>query len=98
MKNYFFIEGMPEAVKEYMHSEKIRSAFEVQKYLLFTFRQDFSKYAGRSDKKCLDDVFISVVKNIGNQIKYTKLSEGYTIPTIKKSFELLTDAKLISKI
>lgn len=98
LKNYFFVGGMPEAVKVYVESEKIRSAFEVQKDLLLTFRQDFSKYAGRSDKKCMDDVFISIAKNVGNQIKYTRLSAGYSIPTIKKSFELLSDAKLITKV
>lgn len=98
LKNYFFVGGMPEAVKVYKDSEKLRTAFEVQKDILATFRQDFSKYAGRSDKKCIEDVFFSTTKNVGNQIKYTKLSEGYSIPTIKKSFELLLDAKIIIKV
>jgi len=98
LRNYFFIGGMPEAVKEYITTGKIISALEVQKDLLSTFRQDFSKYAGRSDKKCLDDILIATAQNIGNQIKYVKLSDGYSIPTIKKSFQLLLDAKIITKI
>ncbi len=98
LRNYFFVGGMPEAVMEYIKTEKIRSAFEVQKDLIIGFRQDFSKYAGRSDKKCLNDVFISTAKSVGTQLKYNHLSDGFSIPTIKKAFELLEDANIIYKI
>ncbi|MCF6268173.1 MAG: AAA family ATPase [Melioribacteraceae bacterium] len=98
LREYFFVGGMPEAVKEYVKTNKIISAFKVQKDLLATFRQDFSKYAGSADKRCLDDVLISISQNVGNQIKYTKLSEGFSIPTIKNAFQLLLDARVIAKI
>ncbi len=98
LREYFFVGGMPEAVKEYVKTSKIISAFKVQKDLLATFRQDFSKYAGKADKICLDDVLTSVSQNVGNQIKYSKLSEGYSIPTIKNAFQLLLDARVITKV
>lgn len=98
LKNYFFIGGMPEAVRVFCETSSLKSAFEVQKDLITTFHQDFSKYAGRSDKNCLNDVFFAAAKNVGKQIVYSGLSSGFTIPTIKKSFELLADAKLLIKI
>lgn len=40
----------------------------------------------------------SVAKQVGLQIKYSKLSEGFTNPTIKKAFNLLETARIIQRI
>lgn len=98
LKKYFFVGGMPEVVKVFIETGSLKTAFEIQKNLVETFRQDFSKYAGRSDKNCLNDVFGASAKSVGKQIVYSHLSEGFTVPTIKKSFELLVDAKILTKI
>lgn len=98
LKNYFFVGGMPEAVKIYRNTGKLLNAFEVQRDLVVTFREDFSKYAGRADKTSLNNVFLSTAQSVGNQIKYSNLAEGFTVPTIKNSFELLLNAKLINKV
>jgi uncharacterized protein len=39
-----------------------------------------------------------IARNIGNQIKYTHLSESFSSPTIKKAFETLLNAKIIKKV
>ena len=98
LRNYFFVGGMPECVGNYSQTNSIREVFEIQYDLISTFRQDFSKYAPFADKQCLNMVFSSVAKNISNQIKYTNLTADFTIPTIKKAFELLRKAQVITKI
>jgi len=98
LKRYFFVGGMPEALHSFVQSGKISSAFEVQRDLILTFRNDFSKYARMTNTKCLDDILISSSRLIGNQIKYTKLSENYSTHTVKKAFDLLCAAKIIYKI
>jgi predicted AAA+ superfamily ATPase len=65
---------------------------------LATFRQDFLKYAKYIDKHCLNTVLDSVAKNIGHQIKYSNLAEGFSNQTIKKSFNLLETARLYKKV
>jgi predicted AAA+ superfamily ATPase len=70
----------------------------MQTDLLATFRQDFSKYAGYSDKRCLNSVLSSVASKVGEQIKYANLAEDYTNPTIKKAFDLLETARLFTKV
>lgn len=98
LKNYLFIGGMPECVRTYVENRKLSDVFEVQSDLIATFRQDFSKYAGRTDKSCLNSVLSSVPQLIGNQIKYSQLAEGFSNPTIKNAFKLLQMAKIFSQV
>jgi len=98
LRRYLFIGGMPEAVLAYARSGKMRDAFEVQAELANAYRQDFAKYAPYSDKRCLNSVFSSTARSVGQQIKYTHLAEGFTIPTIKKAFDLLGLAQVIRKV
>ena len=98
MYNYFIVGGMPECVKTFVNSGSFVDVINIQADLIATFRQDFSKYAGHSDKRCLNSVLDSVAGKIGEQIKYSKLAENYTNSTIKKAFELLETARLFTKV
>ncbi|MFQ5652015.1 MAG: ATP-binding protein [bacterium] len=98
VRKYLFVGGMPECVLAYVRTGRLRDALEVQADLVNTFRQDFSKYAPLADKRCLNAVFSSTARNVGKQIKYTNLGEGFTNPTIKKAFDLLCRAQVIRKV
>lgn len=98
LRRYMFIGGMPECVQEYINSGKMRNAFDVQANLINTYRQDFSKYAPYSDKRCMNAVLSSVARNVGKQIKYNRLADSFTNPTIKRAFDLLYLAKLVQKV
>ncbi len=98
LRNYFFLGGMPECVKAYAETGSIQEAFEVQAEICETYCLDFAKYSPNSDKHCLNIVLTSVSQLVGNQIKYSKLVEGYSNPTIKKAFNLLCLANIIKKI
>jgi len=98
LRTYFFTGGMPESIKVFIESGSLSDSFDVHKELITTFQDDFSKYAPYADKHCLSDVFKNVAKNIGNQIKYTHLSESFSSPTIKKAFETLLNSQIIKKV
>lgn len=98
LKRYFFIGGMPECVQTFVKTGKMMDVQQVQTDLIETYRQDFSKYAPFSDKRCLNDVLFSVAGNVGQQIKYTRLSEGFSGTTNKKAFDLLRTARVIHKV
>jgi predicted AAA+ superfamily ATPase len=98
LRVYIFVGGMPESVMQYSKSRRMRDAFEVQTDLINTFRQDFFKYAQLADKHCLNNVLTSVAINVGRQIKYARLAEGFSNPTIKKAFNLLSMARLFQKV
>jgi len=46
MRSYFFVGGMPEAVKVYAHSGKFKDVSEVHNSIIETYREDFPKYIG----------------------------------------------------
>lgn len=98
LKAYFFVGGMPEAVKAYYDRTSLLDAFEVQSEIIDSYRQDFAKYAPRADKTCLDRVLLSCATKVGEQIKYAQLAEGYSNPTLHKAFDLLCMAKVLNKI
>ena len=98
LKIYFFVGGMPEAVKAYAENASMLEAFEVQSEIIDSYRQDFSKYAPRADTVCLDMVLNNVAAMIGMQIMYSKLADGFSNQTIHKAFDLLERARVIRKI
>jgi len=98
LRKYFFIGGMPEAVKTFLQTESYVNVFEIQKSLLDTLIQDFSKYAGKSNKECLKEILFSIAKNVGKQTQYSKLAESFSNPTIKNAYNLLQSAKIITKV
>ena len=98
LKRYFFIGGMPAAVKAYLENNSLRDAFEVQQEIAESYRMDFAKYTPRVDRFCLDSVFTSLSQHIGKQIKYARLGEGYSNPTLKKAFDALCLAQVARRI
>jgi predicted AAA+ superfamily ATPase len=98
LKRYFFIGGMPAAVKAYLDNNSLRDAFEVQQEIAESYRMDFAKYTPRVDRFCLDSVFTSLSQHIGQQIKYARLGEGYSNPTLKKAFDALCLAQVARRI
>ena len=98
LHRYLFIGGMPECVQTFINTGKLHDVFDVQGSIVNTYRQDFSKYAPYSDKRCLNAVLTSIATNAGQQIKYSRLAEGFSNPTIKKAFDLLCLAQVIHKI
>ena len=98
LRQYMFVGGMPECVLAYSRAGRVRDALEVQAELVNAYRQDFSKYAPHSDKRCLNAVLSSTARSVGQQIKYSRLAEGYANPTIHKAFDLLCLAQVVRKI
>ncbi len=98
MRDYMFVGGMPDCVKVWKNSKSLIEVFSVQQDLVNTYRQDFSKYAPYVDKKSLNQVLSNVSKNIGKQTIYSRLSSDFTGPTNKRAYELLLDARVISKV
>lgn len=98
LKKYFFVGGMPECTKAFLETGSMQEAFEVQEEICETYFLDFAKYKPKADKLCLHQVLVAIAKSVGQQIKYSRLTDGFTNPTIKKAFDLLCLANLIYKM
>ncbi len=98
LRKYFFVGGMPESVQAYVDTGSLRESFEVHRELIETYRMDFAKYAPHADKFCLNSVFTTLSRSVGQQVKYARLAGGYSNPTLKRAFELLCLAGVVRKI
>ena len=98
LRQYMFIGGMPECIKHWADSGSMADVFAIQTDLTATYRQDFSKYAPYADKLALNHALTSIARNVGHQIKFTRLSDEFTGPTNKKAFDLLQLAKVVHKV
>lgn len=98
LKKFFFVGGMPACVKAFAETGSLQDAFEVQGEIVESYRMDFAKYTPQVDRFCLDAVFTTLSQSVGQQIKYARLGEGYSNPTLKKAFEALCLANVVRKI
>ncbi|MCD4772047.1 MAG: AAA family ATPase [Bacteroidales bacterium] len=95
---YFFVGGMPEAVRHFSEKGRMSEVFEIHSDLLYTYAQDFSKYSPSVNRECLNMVLSASGKSTGKQIKYSHLASGFSNPTIKNAFFALTNARLLRKV
>jgi uncharacterized protein len=98
LQKYFIVGGMPECVKTFTLTNSFLAVQKIQDDLLFTYQQDFNKYKPAINTDCINDVLQNCVQKVGQQIIYTKLSDRFSMPTIKKAFESLTQARLLHKV
>ncbi len=98
LNKYFIVGGMPECVKTYVNTKSFVKTIRIQSDLIATFKQDFSKYAKFSNKHCLNSVLSSVAQKVGEQIKYSQLTNDFSNATIKKAYQLLETARLFSPV
>ena len=96
--NYYWVGGMPECVKHFAENHNYMAVRKIQQDLIYTYTQDFAKYAPKVNKDCLLDILYSVATSVGNQTIYTKLSNRFSSPTIKTGVEVLKMAKILIQV
>jgi predicted AAA+ superfamily ATPase len=98
LRTYFFVGGMPEAVKIYTLSKRLRDVSDVHNSIIETFREDFSKYIGSRNLARMRHVFNFAARNVGKKVKYSQFSSHDKSATIKKDVQLLCMARVLSKV
>jgi uncharacterized protein len=95
---YLIVGGMPECVKYFTENNDLLGLKSIQDNLLYSYEQDFKKYQPSINSDCLLDILENGTKYIGNQIIYTKLSQRFTSPTVKKGVDVLRTARLLYSV
>lgn len=93
-KEYIVVGGMPAAVSSWIHQHSLNQINQIHHDLLSTYRDDFAKYSGRLSIERLDEVMMAVPKFLGQKFVYSKVNPSIQIPSIKKSLELLSKARI----
>ena len=92
---YYYIGGMPKAIDTYVQTSSITTVREIQEQIIQTYIADFPKYNSRINFDRVEKVFYSVTSQLGKKIIYQRLDETSKSRDIKKSLELLVDARVL---
>jgi len=98
LRTYFFTGGMPEAILAFARSRRLRDVTEVHQSLIETYREDFPKYVGSRSLPRIVRVFSFAARNVGRKVRYVHFSRADRAATIRADIELLTMARVLSKV
>lgn len=94
-KTYLYVGGMPEAVKVYAETKDLNLVRKVQNSIISTYKDDFHKYAKKSEVARMDIIFEKLPIMVGKKMKYSELDSDMQSRDIKKVLHLLKLARVI---
>ncbi len=101
LRLYYYIGGMPEAVKHYVSTQEINSVREIQKRILTGYRQDFSKHAPSKEVARINMVWDSIPSQLVKENKkfiYGAVKKGARAAEFELAIQWLIDSGIVYKI
>lgn len=95
---YYFIGGMPEAVREYIDTMDLVSVERVHESILKTLEYDFSKYGTRAQQENLVAVMRYVPAGLGMKVKYVNINRDKRSDQLKTAVDLLNLSRIIHPV
>ncbi len=95
LKDYYYVGGMPEAVKVYSETKSLVQMRSIQEQIIQTYQADFPKYNKRIDVRRISRIFNAIASFVGEKTIYSKLDAESSSRDIKRVVELLIDSRVI---
>jgi predicted AAA+ superfamily ATPase len=98
LRQYLFVGGMPEAVKEYVETGGLNAVRQIQQSILSGYARDFSKHAPSDQVPRIERVWQSIPSQLFKENKkfiYGALRKGARASEYETSIGWLADAGLI---
>jgi len=100
LRSYYFVGGMPEAVKHYVLSKDMKVVRDVQEEILISYVYDFAKHAPASDIPKLNLIWESLVKYLSKENKkfmFSALKNGARAREYENAIVWLENAGLVHR-
>ena len=97
VRQYMFVGGMPEAVKTYS-SEGLAAVPAVQRSLMETYEDDFTKYAHGMDLALMQEIFRNLSPQVCNKVKYVNFSREVPSREVKAVLNLFRKARVCNAV
>ena len=91
---YSMVGGMPAVVEADRSGAAAVDCRRLQRDLVQTFREDFSKYSGRMDPQVLNEVLTAVAGALGRKFVYSRVGDGVRHQQARRALELLAMARI----
>lgn len=101
LKLYYYIGGMPEAVKDYVENGDVYEVREIQKRLLELYENDFSKHTPSQELARIRLVWNSIPLQLAKENKkffFGQIRQGARAKDFELAIEWLLDCGLITKV
>jgi len=98
LRLYFFIGGMPEAVRVYMETKNLIEVEKVHHSILTSFQYDFAKYGSRKQQEYLKSCMNYVTLNIGRKVKYAAINSHVHSSYLKEAMLKLEMSRIVQLV
>lgn len=101
LRLYLSIGGLPKVVAEYLESQSLREARQIQEDLLLTYRGDFAKYSGPADALKILKIFENIPAQLAKEnhrFQFNLLATGARYSQFQSSVDWLISAGLCLKL
>lgn len=101
LRQYYYVGGMPAAVREFAESKNLAEVRSIQKQILFDYRRDFSKHAPSQEVPRINMVWDSIPAQLAKENKkfiFGALKKGARASEFEMAIQWLIDAGLIYQI
>jgi predicted AAA+ superfamily ATPase len=95
LRLYFFVGGMPEAVKVYLETKNLIEVEKVHSGILTSLQYDFAKYGTRKQQEYLKDCLVYSAKNIGKKVKYVNINKNAHSTYLKEALLKLEMSRIV---
>ncbi|MCF8374173.1 MAG: AAA family ATPase [Bacteroidales bacterium] len=97
LRTYFFIGGMPEAIKVYIETSDLLEVERVHESILTAMEIDFTKYS-KNNFDHLRMVLRYVPRGLGKKFKYSNVSSSIRAESIKTAFQKLQLSRVVHRV
>lgn len=100
LRFYFFVGGMPEAVQEYVKTEKLNVVREIQHEILNAYERDFSKHAPPTEIMKITTVWHEIHRQLAKENKkfiFSAIRQSARGRDYEEAIQWLSDAGLVYK-
>lgn len=101
LRQYYYVGGMPEAVKKFVETGALKEVRRIQKEILSGYERDFSKHAPNEQIEKIRMVWKSIPSQLFKDNKkfiYGALRQGARAKDFELSIEWLVDSGLVYKV
>jgi predicted AAA+ superfamily ATPase len=97
-KQYLIIGGLPAAVSSWIKEQSLLNVSKIHHDLISNYRDDFGKYRGRLSIERLEDVMLSVPKQLAQKFTYQQANPNAHTVQLKQALGLLNKARISHQI
>ncbi len=101
LREYYFVGGMPEAVKRFVETNDVNTVRQVQKEILFLYQNDMSKHLTNSESARIRQVWQIIPSQLARENKkfvFGAIKTGARAKDYEMAIQWLVDAGLVYRI